>query len=474
MPKDQDSLQNQHGCLEEEIRGIISAFGTIRDQSCSRQPGNHHPVVYAQCVSGWKACDAWKDTSYVVSRVERETEVDVVMAQSSTSSLRVVRPYGASLETRHMSVEDFFHHRGNDMYIAQEPLLLIDKKDGSIQKGSLYNIIAEDVSLEPLIEHGALPQCGCDMVSVNLWCSAAGGTRMLSSLHYDCHENVLCVVRGKKVVRCAPFEAVPLECLRHEHPFEWGYGNHTASYTLFPEYEANLVIPGGEGNDFPSGSKYQEFELEAGDALYIPQGFWHHVCSDGSESDGITMAVNFWWNEDPLISSSRHYVDCIEYNSCIAQHGWMLLDRRVQDLKAMVPCDTVECVLHCIQNGDTETLVTTTEECRLESTNGSQIVELIIGSLYSHRSPELFHAYVAALSPRTMYNIWNYCSPTCVEYLTTGFAEVCTSDASACDAGFQHMYGCFSPGSKELMEILQNKKQQFKSMLFQDYDKYVK
>ena len=187
------------------------------------------------------------------------------------------------------------------------------------------------------------------------------------------------------------------------------------------------------------------------------------------------MAVNFWWNEDPLVTSSREYAECVEYNARIVQHGWSLLNRRVQYLKAVVPCDTVTCVLQCIREGDIKTLVTKTEQCQLESTEGSHVhvVEFIIGSLYSNRSPDLFYSYIISLSPQTMYNVWKYSSPTCVEYLTTGFAEVCSSDASSCDGGFQHMYGCFSPGSNELMEILQNKKRQFKSMLYQEYKKHV-
>ena len=33
--------------------------------------------------------------------------------------------------------------------------------------------------------------------------------------------------------------------------------------------------------------------MQAGDALFIPEGWWHQV-----QSEGVTIAVNFWWASD--------------------------------------------------------------------------------------------------------------------------------------------------------------------------------
>ncbi len=35
------------------------------------------------------------------------------------------------------------------------------------------------------------------------------------------------------------------------------------------------------------------WRFQAGDALFLPEGWWHQV-----QSEGITIAVNFWWASD--------------------------------------------------------------------------------------------------------------------------------------------------------------------------------
>ena len=42
-------------------------------------------------------------------------------------------------------------------------------------------------------------------------------------------------------------------------------------------------------------------DLEPGDAVFIPYGWWHHVRSTG----GLAMLVNFWWNDGPAHLKSQ-------------------------------------------------------------------------------------------------------------------------------------------------------------------------
>ncbi len=40
--------------------------------------------------------------------------------------------------------------------------------------------------------------------------------------------------------------------------------------------------------------------LQAGDALFIPAGYWHQV-----DSSDVTIAVNFWWTAEPAVAANR-------------------------------------------------------------------------------------------------------------------------------------------------------------------------
>ena len=44
-----------------------------------------------------------------------------------------------------------------------------------------------------------------------------------------------------------------------------------------------------------AGAEKHVTTLRAGDALFIPEGFWHPVDSEADgASDGLTLAINYW------------------------------------------------------------------------------------------------------------------------------------------------------------------------------------
>ncbi|KAF5204688.1 2-oxoglutarate (2OG) and Fe(II)-dependent oxygenase superfamily protein [Thalictrum thalictroides] len=45
----------------------------------------------------------------------------------------------------------------------------------------------------------------------------------------------------------------------------------------------------------------QKVTLHAGDALFIPEGWFHQV-----DSDELTIAVNYWWQSSIMSSMSEH------------------------------------------------------------------------------------------------------------------------------------------------------------------------
>jgi hypothetical protein len=118
------------------------------------------------------------------------------------------------------------------------------------------------------------------------------GNRTRISAHFDFPDNVACVVAGKR------------------------------RFTLFPpEQVANLYVgpidrtPSGQAisvvdlknPDFERYPKFREaldaakvFELEAGDAIFIPSMWWHHVESLSE----FNLLVNYWWCTSPQAMGS--------------------------------------------------------------------------------------------------------------------------------------------------------------------------
>jgi len=105
--------------------------------------------------------------------------------------------------------------------------------------------------------------------------------------HFDLADNVVVVVAGRR-----RFTLFPPEQL--------------ANLYIGPFHETLAGVPVSiadiEASDlerFPRLAQAlacaEVADLEPGDALFIPYGWWHHVRSTGY----LAMLVNFWWNDGP-------------------------------------------------------------------------------------------------------------------------------------------------------------------------------
>jgi Cupin-like domain len=142
-----------------------------------------------------------------------------------------------------------------------------------------------DTSLPGFRAHNDVPQiaqAGFDALA-SIW--IGNPTRIAA--HHDVPDNLACVVAGRR------------------------------RFTLFPPDEvANLYVgpldftPAGQAvslvdimrpdlQRFPryaqAQARAQVVELQAGDALFIPSLWWHHV----EALDGFNVLVNYWWRQSP-------------------------------------------------------------------------------------------------------------------------------------------------------------------------------
>ena len=197
-----------------------------------------HPVVMRGLVEHWAAVDQWRNKSFWLNNFKnRWIPVEKGIYSTGDFSQELV------------SISSFIESR-EDLFLAQ------------------YDIFREfpelDDSISPLPDFCFLNEIG--QVTKNLFFGPAG---KFSPLHTDPTDNLMCVVFGKKYVKL--FQPC-------ETPFLYPSKETTLlnSSTLPPD----LTQPVSD-SEFPEYKKALSFDtvLEAGDALFIPKGWWHFVKS---------------------------------------------------------------------------------------------------------------------------------------------------------------------------------------------------
>mmetsp|Transcript_64 Transcript_64/g.206 ORF Transcript_64/g.206 Transcript_64/m.206 type:complete len:507 (+) Transcript_64:176-1696(+) len=155
-------------------------------------------------------------------------------------------------------------HSANDVeraiYLAQAPIYKADHGHAPLEA------LKQDISVPY--------DAGSNLSSVNLWMSLSKPSTVpsRSSPHYDPYHNLLCVVRGRKVVTLHSPEQT---ALMRPQPVSSDGSNHPCE-----DFQQQSL----------GGIPYSVVALEPGDALFIPEGWWHQV-----DSYGLCLAVNTWW-----------------------------------------------------------------------------------------------------------------------------------------------------------------------------------
>ena len=113
------------------------------------------------------------------------------------------------------------------------------------------------------------------------------GNRSRIAAHYDLPENIACVAVGRRRVTLFPPEQ--LENL-YPGPLDFTPAGqqislvdfHRPDFAAFPRFRLAL-------------EQVQVAELEAGDGIFIPSMWWHHIEALGA----FNMLVNYWWRNTP-------------------------------------------------------------------------------------------------------------------------------------------------------------------------------
>ncbi|KAJ7283646.1 cupin-like domain-containing protein [Mycena rebaudengoi] len=129
--------------------------------------------------------------------------------------------------------------------------------------------------------------------AVNLW---IGSSSSETSIHSDPYENIYTVVRGAKhFTLLPPTEGWRLQERMYPHA-TWTRKAPNAALTLSPSTDLPAIrwssvtdphLPGG----LPPGSLPIHITIHAGETLYLPAGWWHHV-----QQADRTIALNWWYD----------------------------------------------------------------------------------------------------------------------------------------------------------------------------------
>ncbi|XP_074344452.1 lysine-specific demethylase JMJ31 isoform X2 [Apium graveolens] len=241
------------------------------------------PAVIVGCIKNWKAFTLWNPSNggldYLQVPLPFSTFIGICkeLYQNKDSNL------GACFNTEKDVQSDESGQRclaseddKQQVYLAQVPIM-----NTELEERVQLPTLSEDIKLPEFLEAKSL-------ASINLWMNSA---RARSSTHYDPHHNVLCVVSGCKQVLLWPPSASPY---LYPMPLHGEASNHSA--VALGKVDL-LVHPRAEGLATIS----QKVTIHAGDALFIPEGWFHQV-----DSDCLTIAVNFWWRSEVMLGMSEH------------------------------------------------------------------------------------------------------------------------------------------------------------------------
>uniref|UniRef100_A0A7N2RF50 JmjC domain-containing protein n=1 Tax=Quercus lobata TaxID=97700 RepID=A0A7N2RF50_QUELO len=265
------------------------------------------PAVFTGCVKDWKAFSKWNPSNGGLDYLQERVGSGIVEAMLSKSAPvfygdlrsheRVPLPFStfigyckqrmqnrdfgcanSELESHGLIGSDVEHAEDapEQIYLAQTPIMSADHEE-KVQLETLR----EDIETPAFLERKAL-------ASINLWMNNA---QARSSTHYDPHHNLLCVVAGCKQVVLWPPSATPV---LYPLPIYGEASNHSSVALENPDFStyprAKCAI-----------EHSQKVVLHAGDALFIPEGWFHQV-----DSDDLTIAINFWWRSNMMSSMEEH------------------------------------------------------------------------------------------------------------------------------------------------------------------------
>ncbi|CAM6030660.1 unnamed protein product, partial [Sphagnum balticum] len=268
------------------------------------------PAVFLGAVKDWPAQALWDPSKGGLQHVKDLAGSAMVQAMATTAGSnfygdirgheRVPISFGAFVDLAEKSLTSGMHENDQDMPMSFDEVGVTDREHYLAKNTSGFQLYLAQVGIYSQ-DGGAFPPLAAlmgDLVTpdflakpvqnINLWMSVNGSR---SSTHYDPYQNLLCVVAGSKRVKLWPPSAAPT---LYPLPIYGEASNHSAvdfvnpDLATYPRFREALEA-------------YETVTLDVGDALFIPEGWYHQV-----DSANVTIAVNFWWESESSAKLGTH------------------------------------------------------------------------------------------------------------------------------------------------------------------------
>ncbi|WOK91772.1 hypothetical protein Cni_G00463 [Canna indica] len=295
------------------------------DEFSSKIEPTNVPAVFCGAVKDWKAISKWNPRAggldYLEERVGSAT-LEAMLSRSGgifygdiKSHERVPIPFSMFITSCKNYLQDNIvtalcseetnSDTVGELYVAQVPILNMERKERCP-----LETLRGDIQTPVFLGMRTLE-------SINFWMNM-GHSR--SSTHYDPHHNLLCVVAGRKKAVLWPPSACPV---LYPMPVYGEASNHSAVNIEKPDVSLH-----------PRAEHYEEHSqkiiLHPGDALFIPEGWFHQV-----DSDDLTIAVNFWWKSD-LMSNMEEHMDAYYLRRILNRLVEKEMDRNKDCMRGLV------------------------------------------------------------------------------------------------------------------------------------------
>lgn len=272
----------------------------LRDYVCPNKPfiissGTHH----------WEATSLWTCSDYLVNTLSGSSPVSLHLTPSGNADSLAPSPHSPHslcFASPHVEKVPFseallkIKNSGNCVvaYAQQQNDCLREE----------YSALAGDCDQQIGWATEAL---GCTPDAVNLW---IGNHFSQTWFHKDHYENLYAVVTGQKHFLLLPPTDVHRMYIRDYPAAHYHYAKDTGEFKLELE-DPIRYVPWCSVNPYPSpstkkrdmarfplyfeGPKPFECTVKAGEILYLPSMWFHHV-RQTPDSSGLTVAVNYWYD----------------------------------------------------------------------------------------------------------------------------------------------------------------------------------
>ena len=110
--------------------------------------------------------------------------------------------------------------------------------------------------------------------------------------HYDVTDNIACVVHGERKFTLFPAEQIDNLYIG---PLEFTPAGQSCSLVDFHQPDLNQFPKFAQAMDSALTAT-----LSAGDAIFIPSMWWHHIEATGN----MNLMVNYWWRQAPEFAAA--------------------------------------------------------------------------------------------------------------------------------------------------------------------------